>query len=235
MGRQRGWFGKVSTLGVACVAATLAACGGGSGGDPATGTPPQGEPAASAPSTSAPTAASTSAASPASAAATTASAAATSAASGAVEASASSAGATDKAFADQVLAAVNAVRAVARKCGTADYPAAGPLKWHAQTEQAARTQAEYLQQNNLFSHTGANGSTVGDRLTATGYTWSTVGENIAAGFVDVPAVVKAWVDSPGHCVNLMNANFVDLGVVLVPGTSSNTYRTYWGMVLAKPR
>ena len=150
-------------------------------------------------------------------------------------AAASTATAADKSFADRTLEAVNAARAVARKCGTVDYPAVGPLKWNVQAEQAALAHAQYLQQNNLFSHTGANGSTVGARLTATGYVWSTVGENIAAGYVDLATVIQGWLDSPGHCVNLMNGNFVDLGVALVPGTSSNTYRTYWGMVLARPR
>lgn len=149
--------------------------------------------------------------------------------------SASTGSSVDKAFSDRVLELVNATRAVARSCGSVAYPAVGPLGWNTRTEQAARTQAEYLQQNNLFSHTGAGGSSAGDRLTATDYVWSTVGENIAAGFLELPAVVQGWVDSPGHCVNLMNGNFVDVGVVMVPGTSSNTYRSYWGMVLARPR
>jgi hypothetical protein len=71
---------------------------------------------------------------------------------------------------------------VARNCGTTAFAAARPLAWQGQAEQAALAQAQYLQQNNLFSHTGAGGSSVGDRLTATGYVWSTVGENLAAGF-----------------------------------------------------
>jgi uncharacterized protein YkwD len=144
-------------------------------------------------------------------------------------------GTATKSFADQMLEAVNAARAVERNCGTTAFAAARPLAWQGQAEQAALAQAQYLQQNNLFSHAGANGSTVGDRLTATGYAWSTVGENIAAGYGDVASVVKGWLDSPGHCVNVMNPNFTDLGVSLVQATSSNTYRTYWGMVLARPR
>ena len=141
----------------------------------------------------------------------------------------------DKAFSDRMLELLNAARSIARNCGAVPYPAVGPLVWNTQTEQAARTQAEYLQQNNLFSHTGSGGSSVGERLTATGYVWSTVGENIAAGYTDMAAVVQGWIDSPGHCVNVMNGNFVDLGVVQLPGTASNTYRSYWGMVLARPR
>lgn len=140
-----------------------------------------------------------------------------------------------RSFADTILAAVNATRATPRACGTVAQPAAGTLEWDPLAEQAALAHAQYLQQNNLFSHTGANGSGIGDRLSATGYVWTHAGENIAAGFDDVAAVMKAWIDSPGHCVNLMNPAFTELAVVRVPGTSANTYRSYWVMVLARPR
>ncbi len=142
---------------------------------------------------------------------------------------------SSKDFIDKAIALVNAGRGVARKCGTTDYPAVGALKWQPQAEQAALTQVQYLQQNNLFTHDGASGSTVGSRLTATGYVWQSVGENIAAGFPDLETTVKGWFDSEGHCVNLMNGAFTDLGIAEVVGSSTNTYKTYWGMVLARPQ
>jgi uncharacterized protein YkwD len=141
----------------------------------------------------------------------------------------------NKSFADRVLEATNVARATARKCGSTDFPAAPPLKWESRLESAALSHARYLQSQNLFSHTGENGSTIGDRATAAGYTWQTVGENLAAGQIDIPTVIQGWIDSPLHCENLMNARFVDLGVALVQGTSSNTYRTYWAMALGRPR
>ena len=208
------WIRGASRLGAIGIATTLAACGGGGGGGgDAGGT--AGADAASAVGASG----------------------AAAAASGISQASVGpqAAGASAQTFEERALALVNAARATARSCGATTHPAAPPMRWDTRTVQASRAQAEYLQQNNAFSHTGANGSTVGDRLTATGYAWSTVGENIAAGHLDLPAVVQAWIDSPGHCANIMNANFVDVGIALVPGTSANTYRTYWGMVLAKPR
>jgi uncharacterized protein YkwD len=205
--RQCIGFGRAAIT--ATVTAMLAACGGGGGGDGSSG------------ERSAVSAADTPASTPTALAAA---------------ASPASIGSTvERAFSDRMLELLNAARSVARNCGATAYPAVGPLAWNTQTEQAARAQAEYLQQNNLFSHTGSGGSSVGERLTATGYVWSTVGENIAAGYTDMAAVVQGWIDSPGHCVNVMNGNFVDLGVVQIPGTSSNTYRTYWGMVLARPR
>lgn len=47
--------------------------------------------------------------------------------------------------------------------------------------------------------------------------------------------MKGWINSPGHCANLMGPNFTEIGVVVIPGYSTNTYRSYWGMVLGRPR
>jgi uncharacterized protein YkwD len=140
-----------------------------------------------------------------------------------------------KAFVDEMLGAANATRATARDCGASTLPAAGPLAWNPQAEQAALGHATYLQRNDLFTHAGENGSNAGDRLGATGYAWRQAGENIAAGFDGIAAVMQAWIDSPSHCTTLMNPAFTEVGVVLVPGTASNTYRSYWVMVLARPR
>jgi uncharacterized protein YkwD len=212
------------------LAALLAGCGGGSS-PPATGTPA----AAPAPTGGAAEASAAAAAPAATAAAARAETEQTATATATPSATSPAPSGAARSFADQVLESINAARAVARKCGATDHPAAAPLKWQTQVEQAALAQAQYLQQNNLFTHTGANGSSVGDRVTATGYVWQTVGENIAAGYPDLTSVVQGWIDSPGHCVNVMNPNFTDLGVVVLQGTSSNTYRNYWAMVLARPR
>jgi uncharacterized protein YkwD len=88
---------------------------------------------------------------------------------------------------------------------------------------------------NFFSHTGSNGSTLAQRVNATGYAWSSLGENIAAGQTSVNSVVDGWIASPGHCANIMNPAFVEMGLACVPGTSSNPYPTYWTMDLAQPR
>ncbi|HKX43869.1 MAG TPA: CAP domain-containing protein, partial [Burkholderiaceae bacterium] len=84
-------------------------------------------------------------------------------------------------------------------------------------------------------HTGSNGSTFSQRIDATGYSWSTAGENIAAGYSSVDAVMDGWIASPGHCANLMNPNFSEVGVSCVPGTSATVDSSYWTMDLAKPR
>ena len=130
---------------------------------------------------------------------------------------------------------LNAARAQARSCGTDAMPAVPPLVWSATLEQAAVGHSQWMQATDTFSHTGANGSTVGTRVSATGYAWGTVGENIAAGQRDVASVIQAWLTSPGHCRNIMNASFADIALAMVPGTSSNTYRSWWTMVLGRPK
>ena len=62
-----------------------------------------------------------------------------------------------------------------------------------------------------------------------------LGENIASGYRTVDAVMNGWIASPGHCANLMNAGFAEVGVACVPGVAGNTYATYWTMELGRPR
>ena len=87
---------------------------------------------------------------------------------------------------------------------------------------------------NYFSHTSLDGRTFVDRINATGYAWSNIGENIAAGYSTVNAVVDGWMASDGHCANIMNPNFRDVGVACV-ASSTSTYKTYWTMDAGKQR
>lgn len=132
-----------------------------------------------------------------------------------------------------VLAHINEARAVARLCGSASLPAALPLSANADTEEAADLHTRWMQANRIMSHTGDSGSTVGSRLTGTGYHWSAVGENVATGQGTPAAVVAAWLASPGHCANIMNAGFVDVGFGFAPATAGAP--TYATLVLARPR
>lgn len=138
-------------------------------------------------------------------------------------------------LASETVKRVNEARAVKRTCGTQEFEPAGPVKWNVDAEQAALAQSTWMQTQNVFSHHGDKDGTVAERLTDAGYAWSTAAENIAAGYPDLDAVMTGWLESPGHCVNIMNAAMLDLGLSFVAGQSGNTYRTYWTMVLARPR
>jgi uncharacterized protein YkwD len=75
---------------------------------------------------------------------------------------------------------------------------------------------------------------VGQRITATGYVWSSYGENIAAGQRTMASVMTGWQNSAGHCANLMSSGVTQIGLSCVKAAGS-TYGTYWTMDLAKPR
>ncbi|WP_242674306.1 CAP domain-containing protein [Marinobacter halodurans] len=130
---------------------------------------------------------------------------------------------------------INIARSEARMCGDDHYEATTPVTYNCTLEGAARVHSEDMETHNFFSHTGSDGLTVGNRVTATGYQWSIVGENIAAGF-DTPASVTAgWLDSPGHCRNIMDPRFEEFAAVRVDSTSAaNDYSNYWTSVYARP-
>jgi uncharacterized protein YkwD len=135
-------------------------------------------------------------------------------------------------FQSEVLQRVNARRASGGSCRTeGNFPASPALQWNASLDRAAAGHSQDMAAKNYFSHTGADGRSVGDRAGAQGYAWRTVGENIAAGYPSVQAVIDGWMASDGHCRNILNPAFRDIGVACVRGAAGNTYPNYWTMVL----
>lgn len=133
-----------------------------------------------------------------------------------------------------LLELVNAARSEARMCGDTHYAAAAPLTYSCTLEEAAQAHSSDMATYNFFSHTGSDGLSVGARVTATGYPWSIVGENIAAGYSSPSAVMAGWLDSPGHCANIMRDSFSEFGTARVAGDGTD-YANYWTQVFAHPR
>jgi uncharacterized protein YkwD len=133
-----------------------------------------------------------------------------------------------------MLDAVNNFRAQVRTCGGSQYSAAAPLAWNCKLESAAVTHSIDMSSNDFFSHTGSDQSDVSTRVTDAGYSWLTVGENIAAGYSSIETVMDGWIKSTGHCANMMNPNFQEFGSARVEDTSSQ-YRIYWTQVFGKSR
>ena len=133
------------------------------------------------------------------------------------------------------MARINMYRAAGADCRSAGrFASAPPLLWNSQLAQAATAHSQDMAAKNYFSHTSPTGSTFVTRINAAGYSWNTIGENIAAGYGTVNAVVDGWMASAGHCANLMNPNFKDAGLACV-ASSTSTYRTYWTLDLGRQR
>jgi uncharacterized protein YkwD len=134
----------------------------------------------------------------------------------------------------KVLALVNAARGKARKCGRAEFQPAPPLKLSAMLNQAALIHSQDMADKNYFEHVGSDGSKVADRVTRVGYRWRMAGENIAIGVQTPEAVVQGWLDSPGHCVNIMTPGFTEMGIGFAVERKSAA-GIYWTQVFATPR
>lgn len=83
-----------------------------------------------------------------------------------------------------------------------------------------------MARHDYFSHTGRNGSSVEDRTRAAGYPHA-AGENLAAGQETAEDAVEAWLESPGHCVNIMWPHYRTIGIGYSPRVDDSTYRSYW--------
>ncbi|WP_367390968.1 CAP domain-containing protein [Lewinella sp. LCG006] len=127
----------------------------------------------------------------------------------------------------QMLAEVNALRAEGCRCGNQNMPAVGPLQWNSQLAAAASSHSEDMARVGQLNHAGSDGSNAGNRLERVGYSWQQYGENIASGFTSSSTVLQAWINSPGHCRNLMGANFTEMGAARKDN--------YWTQVFARPR
>jgi uncharacterized protein YkwD len=134
---------------------------------------------------------------------------------------------------EAVLQQVNAVRARGADCGGQRFGAARPVAWNEQLMTAASSHSKDMAERNYFDHSSPEGRSVSHRASGSRYNWKSVGENIAGGDTSVNEVVRGWMASPDHCVNIMEPAFADIGVACMQRPGSQ-WGTYWTMVLGRP-
>jgi uncharacterized protein YkwD len=151
---------------------------------------------------------------------------ATPATSGEPIARAESAGLTEREAA--VLRLTNELRATGTHCGGQWYGPTSPLRANANLTEAARAHAEDMVAKDYFDHTAKDGSQPWDRAEDAGYDGNRIGENIAWGYPSAQAVVNGWESSAGHCRNLMNPAYDDIGIAAVGSTSPMWVQVFGG-------
>jgi uncharacterized protein YkwD len=112
----------------------------------------------------------------------------------------------------RVLELVNQARAKPRKCGSRSFAPVPPLTLSPVLSRAALIQAKDMSAHKFLEHRGSDGSKPSERATRVGYNWAAVAENIAEGPDSAESVVQGWLDSPGHCVNIMGAQYREMGI-----------------------
>ncbi|MBZ0121128.1 MAG: CAP domain-containing protein [Sandaracinaceae bacterium] len=124
-----------------------------------------------------------------------------------------------------VLELTNARRAAGTDCGGERLEAAPALTMDPYLRLAARLHSTDMGENGYFAHESLDGRTPADRCAQAGFRGSSIGENIARGPSSAEAVVQGWMDSPGHCRNIMDPRFRFLGVGLAESPAGEPFWT----------
>jgi len=137
---------------------------------------------------------------------------------------------------ERLIELVNEARSTPQQCGDVTFPAASAVSWSERAEAAAWAHSSEMASLTMFTHTGSNGSNVGDRLTVTNYRWRYAAENLAFGYGTPEGAVQGWMLSPGHCEKIMSTNVTEIGVSCADSAGEGDQsRRYWTQVLASPR
>jgi uncharacterized protein YkwD len=122
-----------------------------------------------------------------------------------------------------------------------------PLVTNPDLERAAEEHSQELVADDYFAHVSPSGLTPVQRIEATGYVPGpsfgyVLGENLAWGTLSLSTpqqIVQAWVASPGHLANILEAQYKDTGIgvtaavpsSLADGESGATYAQEFGVIL----
>ncbi len=133
--------------------------------------------------------------------------------------------ATKKAYLD----AINAARSVGRNCGNGYAPPAPPLQWSDALYRAAYEHSQDMAATGVLTHDGSGtetdwtaqvrqlgrGSTFDERVKNNGAVAGAFGENAALDGDGLNDVIILWLNSPGHCMNLMSPGWKYAGMARV--------------------
>lgn len=105
-----------------------------------------------------------------------------------------------------------------------------PLRANDLLQTAAQQHSDDMAARGFFDHVSPEGVGPDGRIEAAGYSWSTVGENIAAGHDSAESVMSEWMNSDGHRSNILDCSFTELGVGITLGEGG----PWWTQAFAAP-
>jgi uncharacterized protein YkwD len=92
-----------------------------------------------------------------------------------------------------------------------------PYRTNSQLSRAAQAHANDMACNSLFGHTGSNGSTIAQRVQASGYVYSYVTENVYGSYPPLTGqgVINWWINDKTdlrHNRNLISDTYIEIGI-----------------------
>ncbi len=124
-----------------------------------------------------------------------------------------------------IMKLINDERANGTDCGAKENSPGEKLLWSEDLAKAALDHSNDMQINDYFSHTSEDGRKFQDRVRETNFSGTAIGENIAIGYSTESAVIQGWMESAGHCNNIMKSNANVIGV------ARSDEGAYWTMIL----
>jgi uncharacterized protein YkwD len=139
-------------------------------------------------------------------------------------------------FEDEVLALVNDFRAQPADCGEeGQFQPAGPLSMDPILRCSARLQSLDMFERGFFDHVNPDGVDPFQRMSDAGFSGSYLGENIAQGQPTPEDVMADWMESDGHCANIMRPEFTLIGIGFDAGAQVRGGRSnFWTQNFGAP-
>lgn len=109
------------------------------------------------------------------------------------------------------------------------------LRESSRLNQIAQAKLEDMFSRGYFEHIAPNGEDISDVAARYGYSYASIGENLALGlFEDDIELVNAWMASPGHRANILNQSYREIGVASRVGSFAGQPVLISVQVFAKP-
>lgn len=97
-------------------------------------------------------------------------------------------------------------------------PSLVTLKQNSTLQRIADIRVQDMFAQGYFEHNSPTGDNASKEAVKNGYSYITIGENIALGNFDgARGLLTAWMNSPGHRANILNKNYTELGVSAISG------------------
>lgn len=145
-------------------------------------------------------------------------------------------------FEDEVLELVNEFRSQPADCGVeGQFEAAPPLAMDPTLRCSARLHSLDMFEREYFSHDNPDGLDPFQRMQEAGFEGQRMGENIAQGQPTPEVVMQDWMESDGHCANIMQPQYTLIGIGFEAGTqqvfggASNYWTQNFGTPFAQRR
>ena len=140
-------------------------------------------------------------------------------------------------FEEEVLLLVNEFRSQPADCGVeGQFAAAPPLAMDPTLRCSARLHSLDMFERDFFDHDNPDGLDPFQRMQEAGFEGQRMGENIAAGQRTPEEVMDAWMESDGHCSNIMLPQYTLIGIGFDPGgeQTRGSLNNYWTQNFGTP-